>query len=69
MISTLWGAETRPGSCGEAVLADQPAEPVMACHPTWFSRGDEAKACLAIRRGEPEPSVWAVAVVVVDVGV
>jgi hypothetical protein len=61
----------KPGraSRGEAVLVDQPTEPVAALSAVRLRAGNEADDCSAVGRSELERSVWAVAVVVPDVGV
>lgn len=58
----------KPGraSRGEAVLADQPAEPVAALSAVTLTAGEEADHRSARGRSEPESSVRAVAVVVPD---
>ncbi len=54
-------------SCRPRVLMNEPAEPVTAADRDLVSRGERSHLWRGLRGAQPKRSVWALAVVVVDV--
>ena len=68
-MGRVWGAKTRSGSGGHAILVNAPTESVSAGDLERIRGSGEAESRSRLWRDESEATMRTVAVVVLDVGV